>query len=135
MRLIDADELEKSLTEKGDDYKVSMFATSDDCNIARIVAFECAEEVKNAPTIEAEPVRNGRWVDGMPYINSHWRVCSVCHQSADHPAGGHEYCGHCGAKMDGKGIDVPGKICPATMLPCCDCVPGTPCAKMDGGAE
>lgn len=55
-RLIDADSLEKSLTEKGDDYKVSMFATADDCNIARLVAFECAEEVKNAPTIEAEPV-------------------------------------------------------------------------------
>lgn len=60
-RLIDADALEKSLTEKGDDYKVSMFATADDCNIARLVAFECAEEVKNAPTIEAEPVRHGKW--------------------------------------------------------------------------
>lgn len=56
MRLIDADALEQSLTEKGDDYKVSMFATADDCNIARLVSFECAEEVKNATAIDAVPV-------------------------------------------------------------------------------
>lgn len=57
--------------------------------------------INELPTIEAEPVRHGRWIDGMPYTNSHWRVCSECHRSADHPAGGHEYCGRCGAKMDG----------------------------------
>lgn len=61
--------------------------------------------INEQPTIEAEPVRHGRWIDGMPYTGSHWKVCSKCHKSADHPAGGHEYCGHCGAKMDGGAED------------------------------
>lgn len=58
--------------------------------------------------------------------------CSKCGRIEED--NGEPYC-HCGAKMDGKDIDVPGKICPATKLPCCDCVPGTPCAKMDGGSK
>lgn len=63
---------------------------------------QAADQLKDrAHTIEAEPVRHGRWIDGMPYTGSHWKVCSKCHKSADHPAGGHEYCGHCGTKMDG----------------------------------
>lgn len=64
--------------------------------------------IEEQPTIDAEPVRHGRWVDGMPYTNSHWKVCSVCHKSADYPSGGDEYCGHCNAKMDeGADINVP----------------------------
>ena len=112
MRLIDADALEKSLTEKGDDYKVSMFATSDDCNIARIVAFECAEEVKNAPTIEAEPVRHGRWYipTGMMPAAHHGRHrCSVCGHMALYERPGKEclsaYCPNCFAKMNGGAED------------------------------
>lgn len=98
MRLIDGDALEQSLTEKGDDYKVSMFATSNDCNIARLVAFECAEEVKNAPTIEVEPVRHGKWGE---YQIPHIICCSECDYGTcvDEKT---KFCPNCGAKMDLK---------------------------------
>lgn len=57
--------------------------------------------VNEAPTIEAEPVRHGEWIDGKPFTNSRWKVCSECHRSAPCPNGGENYCPNCGAKMDG----------------------------------
>ena len=98
MRLIDADVLEKSLTEKGDDYKVSMFATADDCNIARLVAFECAEEVKNAPTIEAEPIVRCKNCMFSRVYRSGQMYCGL-HENYIFFTNPHDYCSH-GAKMD-----------------------------------
>ena len=105
-RLIDADALMEDLKQEHDWliklYEGLQFYDDKRQCSAEIAAFnEIIMRIKKAPTIEAEPVRHGEWIDGQPYTNSHWRVCSVCHKSADHPAGGHEYCGHCGAKMDG----------------------------------
>lgn len=57
--------------------------------------------ILEAPIIGADLVRHGRWIDGRPYTNSRWKVCSECHKSAHHPAGGDAYCPHCGSKMDG----------------------------------
>ena len=39
----------KMLREKANSYVVSMFATSSECNIARVVAMECAMEVQGMP--------------------------------------------------------------------------------------
>lgn len=64
---------------------------------------EMLDGCSDAPTIEAEPVRHGKWIDGRPYVNSRWRVCSECHKSAHHPSGGDNYCPNCGAKMDLEG--------------------------------
>lgn len=105
-RLINADALLEELKQSYDwllkIYESIPFEVEKRVCSAEIATFNEIElRIKEAPTIEAEPVRHGEWVDGMPYTNSHWRVCSECHRSADHPAGGHEYCGHCGAKMDG----------------------------------
>lgn len=56
--------------------------------------------ITNAPTIDAEPVRHGRWVaidriaSGFP-----WKLrCNRCGVPQDYP---HTYCPNCGAKMDG----------------------------------
>lgn len=49
---------------------------------------------------EAVPVVHGEWIDGRPYVNSRWKVCSVCHQTAPEPHGGYQYCPNCGAKME-----------------------------------
>ena len=39
----------KMLREKAKSYYVSMFATSSECNIARVVTMECAMEVQDMP--------------------------------------------------------------------------------------
>lgn len=65
--------------------------------------------IHELPTIDAEPVRHGRWIDGRPYTNSRWKVCSVCYISAPYPEGGTNYCPACGAKMDAKDINAPTK--------------------------
>jgi hypothetical protein len=63
------------------------------------------------PTIEAEPVRHGRWID-TPLPNSRVARCSLCgfwqRTNGDDKTGKHlihnavyRYCAGCGAKMDG----------------------------------
>lgn len=51
----------------------------------------------NAPTIEAEPVRRGKWiVKAYP-----WDACSLCGTYVN----GYDcwrYCPYCGAKMEGE---------------------------------
>ena len=78
MRLIDADELK--------------------------TAFPCGESVRtesvratidHMATVEAEPVRHGRWMkNGDRYCE-----CSVCHHEGN-MSGQDSYCWNCGAKMD-----------------------------------
>ena len=54
------------------------------------------ESIDEQPTIEAEPVRHGRWEkrDGKTW-------CSLC--GASNKAYEPPYCPHCGVKMDGGG--------------------------------
>ena len=48
----------------------------------------------------AEPERpKGEWVDGLPYVNSHWWVCSICHVPAPENHTGYNFCPNCGARM------------------------------------
>ena len=68
--------------------------------------------VKNLPTIEAEPIRHGRWETwGFVFRGIEWKRCSECYKAAgvsyyglldgktemETPA----VCGCCGARMDG----------------------------------
>lgn len=53
--------------------------------------------IEAMPTIEAEPVRHGRWeflIDGY--------YCSECDCKLRKIKRKPKYCEHCGAKMDGK---------------------------------
>ena len=58
------------------------------------------EYIKQMPTIEAEPVRHGRWipVDGEPYAK-----CSYCGEK--HYGCATPYCDMCGAYMRKDGAD------------------------------
>lgn len=72
----------KMLQEKAQGYVVSMFATMTECNIAKIVAMECANELNGLPVIDAELVRRGVWEWYEDWWNGEcdeygWR-CSVC---------------------------------------------------------
>lgn len=84
MRLIDADALPK----------YTGYALSAD---------EVAMAVENAPTVEAEPIRHGRWIDGGLYT-----ICSICGDefylgdlTIDSLNASSHYCPNCGARMDG----------------------------------
>jgi hypothetical protein len=63
--------------------------------------------VKNLPTIDAEPVRHGRWIDGTSR-GSYSIYCSYCgsHKETICPS---EYCPNCGARMDATDTNVGGK--------------------------
>lgn len=79
MRLIDADELKELFDEDGH------------------LSTYIEEYIDNTPTIEAEPVRHGRWIRTDDTF-ARWK-CSECGAIEDHS--GWPYC-HCGAKMDAK---------------------------------
>ena len=85
MRLIDADALKNKLCEDcfGD--------CTRDCYEAHLI--------KTAPTIQAEPVRRGRWTR-FYYREADFSInCSLC----DNPVIWRSpYCPNCGAKMDGE---------------------------------
>ena len=90
MRMIDADALvKKALTEACFDSR------TEDVFLDLVDA---------QPTIEAEPVRHGRWIERFNGRYKQRRTyCSVCEQHSG--IGGNKqeppYCPHCGAKMDG----------------------------------
>ena len=67
--------------------------TQGDKRRARIIV----EALRMAPTIEAEPVRHGKW-DKETFYNVNYFKCSICGDVAWWEA---NYCDHCGAKMDG----------------------------------
>ena len=83
MRLIDADELKKELK---------------DMDI--VLANHNVEDwIDEQPTIDAEPVRHGKW-ERIPYSFVGGYRCSCC--GAKSLDDNFDYCGHCGAKMDGE---------------------------------
>ena len=100
MRLIDADKLEYVLAKHqahyyGDsDYYEGI---SQGFNLARY-------DVKEVPTIEAEPVRHGKWrkVDYQIFVGKGTFVdaleCSVCEEPNYEMS---NYCPRCGARMEG----------------------------------
>ena len=95
MRLIDADVLDKSIRdwycapERCDNYNgVRCRACSID---------DALSELDSAPTIDAEPVRHGRWVRDTVDTPDIW-FCTACKYCI---AWRPNYCPNCGAKMDG----------------------------------
>lgn len=65
--------------------------------------------IANAPTVDAEPVRHGHWIDAYPKIEPNpmfqYGICSVCgyEQSVSKYL---KFCPNCGAKMDGVKEDA-----------------------------
>lgn len=68
------------------------------------------QRVDEVPTVEAEPVRYGRWIPVEARVDDTVFVCSECNREievgnasfrmpAKRPAKDYPYC-HCGAKMD-----------------------------------
>lgn len=80
MRLIDADEI---VCDIYDEMEGTMVVTADD--------------IAKMPTVDAEPIRHGRWIR---QDNGTW-VCSECQSwIPDEQHYYARYCLHCGARMD-----------------------------------
>ena len=78
MRLIDAD----ALIEYCNNQKVKTVSAND---IARF------------PTIDAAPVKHGRWDDSFDGITPYCSICHMTHKCFNRTP---NYCPSCGAKMD-----------------------------------
>ncbi len=92
MRLIDAYELKP-------DMKVFLSAYAEELT-------ECysLEAIKNAPTIEADPVRHGEWTEKKTGkgIFDYYFICSECGKNTPDKAYiiSPDYCPNCGVKMN-----------------------------------
>ena len=72
---------------------------------------KAARIIDQMPTIEAEPVKRGRWnhrqdmdyVDqnGAEHIHGQCSECGLIHDFIDGHTAQYKYCPQCGAKMDG----------------------------------
>ena len=107
MRLIDADGLfnwgDKQLK---DAVKYgNKTADQQSWSYSTLMMYEVADEIEDAPTIDAEPVKHGKWLTTDAY--PHHLYCSACYKTylannewldtLDVPT---NYCPNCGAKMD-----------------------------------
>ena len=86
-RLTDADALYTELVKMKD--------------FGELTAKKAIRVVEKAPTIDAEPVRHGKWIphedeDGERYGDN----CSECGEWYVMPYGKTNFCPHCGARMD-----------------------------------
>ena len=94
MRLIDADALKEKLRELWVE-KLQM-PMEDDLFLTFVMC-----DIDNTPTIDAEPVKHGKWKYynysdiNNPYVGFY--ECTVCKQ---HEHIKHKFCPNCGAKMD-----------------------------------
>lgn len=91
MRLIDKDALIESIKHGLWDWETVNGIES------RTVLEQTIQDIRNEPTIDAEPVRHGKWIENDNGTYS----CSECKSWI--PKEQHyyaRYCLHCGAKMD-----------------------------------
>lgn len=89
-RLIDADEL---------------MELYDGCDGLSVPIAVVRQNIKDAPTIDAEPVRHGHWIEVSTTKRDRIFKCSVCRNVLDFDGvnagrGDANYCPNCGAKMD-----------------------------------
>lgn len=103
MRLIDGDELRETMYHEAFETDTDMQKWDGGCWI-RYKMFENA--LKNAPTIEAEPIRYGEWI-GKPMIGGYSRMrCSVCDNVFLDNKEKWNYCPCCGARMVNENEDA-----------------------------
>lgn len=90
MRLVDADHFERVLMAMPDE------ELCEDC------CYNVVNKLDEAPTIEAEPVKHGRWIDIPDKPEWDQKQCSIC---GDIRCCQGKYCPNCGARMDREADD------------------------------
>ena len=79
---------------------IGFLSNCEDCTDIDCLDCIIEEAIKNAPTVDAEPAKHGRWggeeiFPGFPTLNGYF--CSNCRKRAGRKT---NYCPNCGAKMD-----------------------------------
>lgn len=105
MRLIDADALEDVLVNHG-----FYYCNESDYSDGVAWGFLLArDDVRETPTIDAEPIRHGKWIlTNKPNIYGGTTIkCSVCgYEGVIAHIEDHHYCWVCGAKMEIENEDM-----------------------------
>lgn len=105
MRLIDADALIKNNGLESATKYGNKSAEQLNRSYSTMMLYEIEDMIDCAPTVDAEPVKHGRWIDDHDFA-----ICSLCdriiydayYEFRDkNDASFHNYCPYCGAKMDG----------------------------------
>ena len=99
MRLIDADTLMETIREN--EYPLTSHLNSRDNGMFTIGIQQAVDE---QPTIEAEPVRHGKWIFKHNPITDPkgYFIRIICSECDLHTGQKSNYCPMCGAKMDGE---------------------------------
>jgi len=92
MRLIDADQICESIEKT-----LRWAEENGHKKMANAIIDVLIPTIACQPTVEAEPIRHGHWVEAS-YASTMWK-CSVCGKIIEF-GDLYEYCGKCGAKMD-----------------------------------
>ena len=99
MRLIDADRL-FGFIQKKKAYMEQNYMVFNNYNKGKYDAYyEMLNIIKEQPTIDAEPVVHGHWIE-KPYLLGTSNFCSCCGENYGMPHGKFNYCPNCRAKMD-----------------------------------
>ena len=104
MRLIDADEF--IITAKVGIMLASMCTNNEVKKEILKATYELIKErIDDAPTVDAVPLRHGKWIVNVRRNLTREFKCSVCDKSIcfnyDTCFHEYDYCPFCGAKMDG----------------------------------
>lgn len=98
MRLIDSDKLILDLMMFQRESENVHFLTDEEKDMACRGVDAALVLVNSAETIDAEPVRHGRWIKMTESPEWDQKRCSAC---GDISCCQRNYCPNCGAKMDG----------------------------------
>ena len=93
MRLIDADALKETMSDLDCESNNADFQSG----MEFIMRDFMPKVIDAQPTIDAQPVQHGRWIDWSMWGDSKYE-CSECDCETKHRT---NFCPNCGARMDG----------------------------------